>query len=628
MLCAGAADATTLQDYRYFRALTIDLLGRLPTRDEVSAFGRGEIDTDRFIDEHLKGPAYAERIRRIYMDLLRLEINKSFEFVPKTGLLRRYRILGPDGKPLDVYFRLMQRRRREATDGDFCLTQDETGLQFPKYLPASGTPKPVSAAALEANTVLVRPWWLYRDYRSSGPVQRYDASWAKTNPGFQPVDSLLTDADGSPTTAIRVCKEEAQTAETGTVYATGRKFYGSPPYPYGRLSPLPIDIPWATAHAGEPIQCWSGTSVTVAPECGCGVGLERCLPAAGPNLESQAFVVPDAVPLGETDPSSSTPRFTAQWVRYWWSREVVHFLEDLVGNDGDFREVLTGRQTFVNGPLAQFDRWTAATTCCGDAAGRLFDSGPQFGFVQPEPLVDPSKVPTDLPVNDTATWRRIDDRGPHAAGILTMPIFLAKYGSRRGRAHALYNAFLCKDFVAARVKLPPSTEPNLTIRPGCSSCHVKLEPIAAFFARITESDWNYLPAKNFPLISTQCAAAEKSLIPKECVNYYDPAFTTATEAKLRGSYGSPENAEAGPHALAEQIVATPDFASCVAENIASSFIGRRIGDEDVALRDALAKTFADANFRISALVRALVKSEAYRDANNLNPTVLRAEAKP
>jgi len=82
---------------------------------------------------------------------------------------------------------------------------------------------------------------------------------------------------------------------------------------------------------------------------------------------------------------------------------------------------------------------------------------------------------------DAARWEKVDDRGPHAAGILTMPVFLAKYASRRARAAAVYGAFLCKSFVSDHVDLKPSVEPNLMVREGCSTCHATLEPLAAYY---------------------------------------------------------------------------------------------------------------------------------------------------
>ena len=41
-----ARAARTLDDYRHFRALSIDLLGRAPRRDELAAFERPGFDLD------------------------------------------------------------------------------------------------------------------------------------------------------------------------------------------------------------------------------------------------------------------------------------------------------------------------------------------------------------------------------------------------------------------------------------------------------------------------------------------------------------------------------------------------------------------------------------------------------
>src|SRR5437879_2934077 len=77
----GTADRA-FGDYRYFRALAIDLEGRPPTPAELTAFEQPDFDLAAWIDIHLTGDAYAERLRRIYMDLLRLDIGPSFQFVP------------------------------------------------------------------------------------------------------------------------------------------------------------------------------------------------------------------------------------------------------------------------------------------------------------------------------------------------------------------------------------------------------------------------------------------------------------------------------------------------------------------------------------------------------------------
>src|SRR5215831_18619486 len=121
LLFAPPADAAekSLDDYRLFRALAIDLLGRMPTREEVAAFEAKGFDLDAWIDGHLEGPTYTARLTRIYMDLLRLEANPAIQFTPDATTLHRTSIQGPDKKPVFVYWRGRQRRARDATDGEF-----------------------------------------------------------------------------------------------------------------------------------------------------------------------------------------------------------------------------------------------------------------------------------------------------------------------------------------------------------------------------------------------------------------------------------------------------------------------------------------------------------------------------
>jgi hypothetical protein len=589
-------------DYRYFRALSIDLAGRPPTRDELAAFEQPDFDLDAWIESHLTGDPYAERLRRIYMDALRLEIGPSFQYVPNPVMLRRQQITGPDGAPMFVYFRRGQRRVDASRDGDFCLTRDETGMQFPPNAPAIGTAKPVAQVVLDEHTVVVKPWWLYADYRSTTPSDVIAPEWVKRFPGFVPAPALLLDAGGkTKATSVRVCREEAQTAETGAVYASGRAAAKKgDPLPGGRLTQPPGDSGFARIAKGRAVSCLSGTGFSSSVECGCGIGLERCLPNAGPQNEAAAFVMPARTPLGSELPFEANPAAPAAWIRMWWGQEASRFLDTLFGEDRDFREVLTSRATRINGPLAQFYRYLAGASCCGPGA--------DVGYSQPDPLFDPAVVPEALTPEDTATWLPVADRGPHASGILTMPVFLTKYGSRRARAHVLFNAFLCKDFVADSVKLAPSTDPDLTKRPGCSSCHQTLEPLAAYFTRVQESDWTWLPASVFPMTNARCSGGKGGGL---CKQIYDPAFD-----KLRGAYGSPAHAELGPAGLAHELVSAPEFAPCVVENVAQSLLGRTLAPEDDAWKLQLVKVFVDGGYRMKALVRAIVKSPRYRAGND------------
>jgi len=61
---------------------------------------------------------------------MRLEVDTSFTFVPGLTTLRRKEWKDPNGNTIAIFFREGQRRTRTETDGVFCLTQAETGLQF------------------------------------------------------------------------------------------------------------------------------------------------------------------------------------------------------------------------------------------------------------------------------------------------------------------------------------------------------------------------------------------------------------------------------------------------------------------------------------------------------------------
>lgn len=667
-LALAAAPARTLDDYRHFRALSIDLNGRVPTRAELTQFEAPSFDLDRWIDDRLDGPAYAERMARIYLDALRLQVGTAYQFVPGLSTLRRVQVNGPDGAPLWIYFRLGQRRARIETDGAFCLTLDETGKQYPNFtaptIPDGGAALNVSQAVLDQHTTLVSPWWLYADYQSARPSDRYDpATWAQRFPSFGPSPKLLSDsADGGlpMVQQIRVCKEEAQAAAEGTVLVTARCTEppasrpawctrGNPP-PYGRMTNPPIDSAFAAAAGaaqrrdGTPlprVDCSSRIGFVNSAECGCGPGLERCMPGAGFNFENPAFVFPSVDPLGADQPLDEVEQPASSWQRLWWGEEAAHFLTYLFSEDRPFTEVLTARYGFVNGPLAQFYKSAARATCCDPPAIAL-------GLLEPEPLVDPGALPVGLSPHAAQDWRRVEDRGPRAAGILTMPVFLTKYGSRRSRAHVLYQAFLCRDFVASNQGLKPSAEPNLMVRDGCRDCHTTLEPMAAYFARIQESDWTYLPPDRVPLRYGGCrlndAGAPVNAPPWDgglgvnCASLYDPAFSDGDAGTLRGAYpdlavagqfdpatGAPlAHADQGPLGLAREIIDSGEFDACVSKQVAEAFLRRALTRDDDGLKAALAEALSGAGRKPKAMVKALLKSGAYLRANNLSSSSWRA----
>ncbi len=146
------------------------------------------------------------------------------------------------------------------------------------------------------------------------------------------------------------------------------------------------------------------------------------------------------------------------WHKLWWSEEARRYLGYLFGGDRDFREILTGRYTVVNGPLVQFYRASEPANCCGRERG--FDM-----LQESEPLLDPKTLP-DLGPADVRTFRVVADRGPHAAGLLTMPAFLTKcasHGTRRGRVLPLaHTRFYHRNFAMRAMRRMLLRRPSRT----------------------------------------------------------------------------------------------------------------------------------------------------------------------
>jgi hypothetical protein len=222
----------------------------------------------------------------------------------------------------------------------------------------------------------------------------------------------------------------------------------------------------------------------------------------------------------------------------------------------------------------------------------------------------------------------VPDRGPRAAGILSMPIFLEKYASGRARGAVLYNAFLCKSFIAEDVELAPSTEPNLMKRPGCSTCHATLEPLAAYFARIEQGSLVYLQDDAFPTKSAICKKNPKGKIPGFCDAFYDPAFADGASGTLRGAYGAPDHADQALVGAGRAITSAPEFASCAVERVAASLLGRPLTHDDADLEADLQRAFVADGYRMKGLVRRILLSSAYAGANNVKSAAREVPSPP
>jgi hypothetical protein len=73
------------------------------------------------------------------------------------------------------------------------------------------------------------------------------------------------------------------------------------------------------------------------------------------------------------------------------------------------------------------------------------------------------------------------------------------------------------------------------------------------------------------------------------------------------------------------MTSSPEFAQCVVTQVTESFLGRSLTAEDNAMHASLVQALRTGGFRTRALVRALLRAEAYRDANNLTADAWRIE---
>ncbi len=422
-----SAAAPTLEQYRYFRALSLDLKGRLPTREELAELESPGFDLDDWIERHLDGPGYAERLTRIYLDVCGSSSARQGCSRRPRRSLRRVEVLGPEGKPLYVYYRVSQRRLNPVIDGEFCFSDAESGLRVAAYAPVAGTPARISQRLLGERTALVRPYWLYRDYLSVVPTQRYGDGWKDPDSAYVPLPQLLVepgrqDADrrgpglqGRGADRRRrphLCERHRVAAE------------GAPP-PAGARVRRCARIVMRRRTGASRSRAGSALAPVMSVDCGCGIGLEHCLPADSAGRDPRGFALPAHTPLGIEDPIGSAPHTITGWNKFWWSQEAIHTMNHVFAADRDFREILTGRYTFINGsaravlPVERARGVLLAAPVVWDARGR---GAPVLAGRGAAGRRAARRLGLDVHPSIAGRARR---------GSPTTPVFLTKYSSRR-----------------------------------------------------------------------------------------------------------------------------------------------------------------------------------------------------
>lgn len=286
-------------------------------------------------------------------------------------------------------------------------------------------------------------------------------------------------------------------------------------------------------------------------------------------------------------------------------------LRDMVESGGSYLDLFRSTRAYVNGPVVHFLRHLA------NFAGGI--------RVTPTPIPD-SMLP-DLEWSDTDTWIPIE-LPDHHAGVLTSPAFLLRFQTNRARANRFYNAFLCEAFAPPPSGIEISNDPNdalnpdVSLRPGCSYCHARLEPAASYWGRWGEQGAGYVDPEMHPAFREDCyeCATTTFSCSDACTRFYTRTALSSQEVPYLGwlkayTFREPAhhvNIEQGPELLVSRTIADNRLPACVARSTAEWLIGRELVEEEQPWVDGLAMELLASDFDYRDLVTAIVTSDVYR----------------
>ncbi len=344
---------------------------------------------------------------------------------------------------------------------------------------------------------------------------------------------------------------------------------------------LPDGDPNAGVHS-----CDDTFAIGKAKSCGCGPNLDYCINTAV-DLSVKASL----------------------------REQVMRLVDDLSDGSHPYSELLTTKRSWVNGPIAHYFRYLAPRkqiTSTVNAHVAADGPIPELGYM------------------DASTWVEVERQAPHA-GVLTLPAFLLRFQTYRGRANRYRIAFEGQYFQ------PPSPKDtgcekdtdDLTRHCVCRNCHMTLEPMAAYFGQFTEAgslaltdmDPSYASRaaclKSAPFQSSAWCDRFYSLVP----DAVDPDITSFRLKPLR--YADVDHPliqphhDGGPLALAEDDIQSGLFHE-VATRQMFAFLMKREADLDTTSPTyegneiaAIAAEFK-AHDSLPLMVASLVKLPTYR----------------
>ena len=196
-------------------------------------------------------------------------------------------------------------------------------------------------------------------------------------------------------------------------------------------------------------------------------------------------------------------------------------------------------------------------------------------------------------------WHRVE-RGPEHSGVLSSHMYLNYFYNGRRWAQRTFESFLCHETVPDfelldEVKLEhpvsyrthPEAMADVNVNSGraCAACHVQLDGLS----RVKDA-WD-----NFG-------------------QYYNTGYAGERVPQTAIFLGE---AVDGLDAFGKALGASEVFADCAANQMWEHLTGHRFQPEETELRRQLVASFIESGHNFRALIREMVLTDAYRDADNL-----------
>lgn len=301
----------------------------------------------------------------------------------------------------------------------------------------------------------------------------------------------------------------------------------------------------------------------------------------------------------------SAPDRTAVAITTALNEQMLRFMDKIVRDGQPYSRILTGREVEVNGPISHYLRYQVS-------------NGLGFVFA----TLDQNYTVPAIPFTEADRWVTANRDNSHA-GILTLPGYLLKFQSDRGRANRFYNAFLCQNFQAPPGGLPAADdacnlEPDLTKRCGCQHCHQAVEPAAAYWGRWSEAGFAPLDVADYPAFREDCSAANANGN-ANCRRLYFTNPGHPDEERYRGwlrSYvfadeARQENIERGPRGIAQTAIDNGAFAGCVTKQTVERLLAREVTEEDEDMMSELKAELIASDYDLRGLIETIVNRPEY-----------------